>query len=62
MRIHIWIKRSSLDDFTYFLSDNFGHDREMKLEIWYHEPDTFRDHFLEVSITPEQYAKLEDIN
>ena len=62
MRIHIWIKRSSLDDFTYFLSDNFGHDREMKLHIWYNEPDALRDHFLEVSITPEQYSKLEDIN
>lgn len=63
MKINIWIRTSSLDDLNYFLSENFGWDKEMKIDIWYSDPaigGRIND-FLSVSLKYDQFKKLEDL-
>jgi hypothetical protein len=65
MKINIWIRKEDVDDLAYFLSDNFNWDKEMKLDVWYESP-TFANvgssnTFLQISITFDQFKRLEDL-
>lgn len=62
MKINIWIRHDDLEDLAYFLSDDFGWDREMKIDIWYSFPSHGGiNDFLSVSLTYKEYKKLQDI-
>lgn len=62
MKINIWIRLTSLDDLNYFLSDNFGWDKEMQIDIWYSFPSgAGSNDFLSVSLSYSDYKKLEDL-
>lgn len=61
MRIHLWIKEDQVESMSKFLSDDFGFDEEMKFDVWYTLPSLHpnQDKFIQISITPDQYAKLQ---
>ena len=64
MRISIWIRLKDLGDLNYFISDNFGWDKEMQIDIWYDNPRSkFIDSgdFINVMLSYDQYKKLEDL-
>ncbi len=66
MRIHLWIRTEKVEQVVKFLSDDFGYDEAMNFDVWYSNPiDYFgikdSNAFIQISITPDQYAKLESL-
>jgi hypothetical protein len=64
MKINIWIRIESVDDLAQFISDDFNWDKTMSIDIWYSCPiqvASENNTFIEVSITYDQYKKLEDL-
>jgi len=65
MTINIWIRRDDLEDLSYFISDDFAWDKEMKIDVCYAFPAGTMIHqandFLNVSLSYKEYKKLEDL-
>ncbi len=65
MKINIWIRRESIDDLSYFLSDNFEWSSDIEIPIWYSNPRSGEingiNGFLCVSLSYKEFKKLEDL-
>jgi len=65
MKINIWIRRESIDDLSFFLSDRFEWSSDIDIPIWYSNPSSGGingiNDFLSVSLSYKEFKKLEDL-